>query len=259
MGPTDDSNVFNEMLGQPQRVDCFGEKVMEQGAASVGRFNMEVNLDGPGSGFASADVAGLSDGSAVGAATVVDREMARPALDLNVACALDADAPTPFQLQRNIAGEEQRVILGEADGRLNKDQRDLTTSRGMARGISRLAVPLKKALLGNPLPVRHKPSSKKVSCSEPGLALKTDRKKGHGAMLGRAAQPVEEQANVLLLKAAGVIGEEGRISGKAEEAFGEKFVAPMQPELLAGMREVLGIPVGEATGGLEALMIEVED
>jgi hypothetical protein len=78
-------------------------------------------------------------------------------------------------------------------------------------------------------------------------------------LFSATTQPTEEQANILPLTAADVIANGEKVTERAEEAFGGKFVDPMQSALISGLRDALGIPVDGAKGALDALAIEAEE
>lgn len=73
-------------------------------------------------------------------------------IDLNVGCELSEPVVEHADPQASLArGSTSRSVLGQADHRLNKGEKDHQKHKTAARGVSRYAIPFKKSLLCNPM------------------------------------------------------------------------------------------------------------
>ncbi|CAN6183133.1 unnamed protein product [Urochloa humidicola] len=138
----------------------------------------------------------------------------------------------------------KRPILGVADVRLNKD----TNQRPHSKGIARLSVPLKKALLCNPA-VRSKPTH-----------LKKHSDKGQKPTPSANIHlSVDEKATALLMRSTATIGENEIPTDEAKEKFAEQLVDPMESGFVTNMRSLFGLTVNGLGTGLEVLAIDADD
>ncbi|CAL4936175.1 unnamed protein product [Urochloa decumbens] len=183
-------------------------------------------------------------------------------IDLNEGCADGLDAANLMGSENGVMANEDgssteavesgtdREVLREADGRLNRNGRDLS-QRSQPRGIARFAVPLKKSLLCNPV-TRNKSVLAKKGGNDNKRAGKVVKK-------GVAEQPVEEKATVLLMRTMGVLSDAEMPSAEAQEQFGLEFVTPVRQDLMGNMRTVFGMPMQGGAGVLEELVAEADD
>ncbi|CAL4913002.1 unnamed protein product [Urochloa decumbens] len=160
--------------------------------------------------------------------------------DLNVGF-LDVDAQP---VSENMAAPE-RMILGTAEGRLN---RDITIPRSGTRGVARFAVPLKRALLSNP-PMRLKTCQAKKHTVD-----SASRRQGKGAVKSGMGISLDEQAATLLMKTAGVLGVNDKMTDEAKKQFGEKLATPLQEDVVGDIRAAFGIPEGGDRDALSGLL-----
>ncbi|CAN6237507.1 unnamed protein product [Urochloa humidicola] len=187
-----------------------------------------------------------------------------PRFDLNLRC----DAPDEPSNQ-NAAQEEdhcaERVVLRTAEERLNKESMEHGSQRMGLRGAFRYPVPLKKSLLCNPM---HKPKStnaKKHGCTdrtvenEPSHGGNTERCNIKMCSKRNQGRPVEEQANELLLRTTGILGEQEPVTEKAQDQFGEQFVTPMNYDFAGDIRIALGMPDVGGVGALDSLALEAAE
>ncbi|CAO2206674.1 unnamed protein product [Urochloa humidicola] len=176
-------------------------------------------------------------------------------LDLNIS--FDRlEAPAQVQCA-NSAAElvPQRQVLGGADERLNKEGREHVGGK-TAKGVAMFAVPLKRALLCNPVARQKLTAAKKTAASD---AAKPDKKGIKSAYKGNTSLPVEDQATALLLKACGVLSDNEKPTAVAVQKFGMNFVHPLQPDLLTDVRNKLGLPADGGTGPLDVLVEDAEE
>ncbi|CAN6215608.1 unnamed protein product [Urochloa humidicola] len=128
-------------------------------------------------------------------------------------------------------GKVDRTILGQADGRLNKQGKDQTASRLGGRGTVRLTVPVKKSLLCTPALKTKTPQCKKLPGSE--VVAKGQQNK---KCTRTASSTIDEKATTLLMKSSGIISDNEPITESAHLHFGNQFVAPMKEKLIGDMR-----------------------
>ncbi|CAN6176449.1 unnamed protein product [Urochloa humidicola] len=149
-----------------------------------------------------------------------------------------------------------RVILGAAEGRLNKDTKEGAPHKSAGRNITRFAVPLRKALLGNPIARGRIASAKRNAQTGSTVA---DKKKGTHDATKHPNLPIEEQATMLLMKATGVIGADEFPTEAAHNAFGEQFTEPPVTEPVYDIRIALGLPGEGRADVLGVLVNEAAD
>lgn len=133
----------------------------------------------------------------------------------------------------------ERIILGAAEGRLNKEGKEGSGHRMTPRVVARFVVPLRKALLCNPMSRIKGPGTKKMASSENALI---EKKKYNKTLAKRTNLSIDEQATMLLMQASGIIDADGPITDDAHQKLGEQFVDPLHDEPVAGMRSALGLP-----------------
>ncbi|CAL4919180.1 unnamed protein product [Urochloa decumbens] len=163
-------------------------------------------------------------------------------LDIPVHCNDDREQiqdQAPAQEQTKASA--QRVILGTAEDRLNKDAKGVSNNKAPPKSVSRFAIPLKKALMCNPAARIRAPGVKKTSHSECDLPDK-EKKKGGRAAIKRSTLSIDEQATTLLMRASGVIGESDLPTEAAHQQFNEQFVDPLLQEPVCDIRIALGLP-----------------
>jgi hypothetical protein len=183
---------------------------------------------------------------------IVERQL----FDLNVSVDQAATQQGPLPTAEN--------ILGEADGRLNRELRDHHTQRPVARGMAKFAAPLKKALLCNP-PPRSKTASCKKGPIEGGpfnqdlQASQADKKRCRIAGRQLPHLSLEEQVSCMLLKATGATGQQGLQPAQVAIQLGEALCLPMQDQTVANVRETLGLTVAGEADKLAALISEAGD
>ncbi|CAL5085642.1 unnamed protein product [Urochloa decumbens] len=156
-------------------------------------------------------------------------------------------------LDANGTGKEDcadRISLGPAEARLNKQGKDHPGHKTGIKGIARLAVPLKKTLLCTPIHKPKIPQNKKNNSIEDAVQLKRNSK---GPCLA-----IDEQAATLLMKTSGALGASELPSEMAQEKFGKQFVTPLHVGTVGDMRKAFGL---SDTGAdvLEALVCEADD
>ncbi|CAO2176019.1 unnamed protein product [Urochloa humidicola] len=160
--------------------------------------------------------------------------------DLNQVCDdVDVSLPVlqPSQIEEGIEESwDPRITLGAADGRLNKQRKDLPAHKSGTRGIIKLTVPIKKSLLCNPAPKSKMHSKKDVTVDQIQNAKFT---KG---LAGSTERNLEDKATLLLMKASGIQGENGLITEEMHLKFGNQFVTPMQEEFIGDMRNTFDMP-----------------
>ncbi|CAN6233359.1 unnamed protein product [Urochloa humidicola] len=210
---------------------------------------------GDAAGLVAAEEGGLVTGMSTG---VIPRPNGGLLIDLNEVC---GDGPDSGNMMGPECGGPRQVldqgavareVLGEADRRLNCDERNPPTHRPQPRGIARFAVPLKKSLLCNPVPRSRGGNNKKGAAHE-------DKRIGKAVKKAAPAQPAEEKATTLLMRTMGVLSDEELPSADAQEKFGLEFVAPVLNSLMGNMRNVLGMPTQGGRGVLDELIVEADD
>ncbi|CAN6237630.1 unnamed protein product [Urochloa humidicola] len=173
------------------------------------------------------------------------------AFDLNLSLdPLEGVVPTH---DAEATAKTTRPVLGGAEERLNKEGRDHGGCKTTARGVAMFAVPLKRALLCNPAARQKLTHAKKNVSSE---LPKSDRKGNKPAAKGTTTLPIEEQATALLLKACGVMCDNGKPTDTAVQQFGLKFANPLQADLMGDVRNQLGL---SAEGGVDTFGALVGD
>ncbi|CAO2200687.1 unnamed protein product [Urochloa humidicola] len=167
----------------------------------------------------------------------------------------NSDVGFPFDLNQDIAGSTKcdataqhvethflegtkRTILGTAEGRLNKNDKEAPAHKVAPRTVARFAVPLKKALLCNPMMKPKAPSTKK---SVQANAL-PEKKMASTVSIKKSNVPLEDQATALLMKATGVIAESDCITEEAQQAFSEQFINHLNEEPIQDIRIALNLP-----------------
>ncbi|CAL5043353.1 unnamed protein product [Urochloa decumbens] len=161
-------------------------------------------------------------------------------------------APTAAEHDDVQMPTNERTILGAAEGRLNKDPKEGPSYRSGTKTISRFAVPLKKSLLCNSM-TRGKVSAVKKATQSDSALLEKKRNAKIKAKLTN--QPLDEQANALLMRATGALEEdESPLSEAAQQAFGESFVDPLLSEPINDIRIALGLPGFGQADALGALV-----
>ncbi|CAO2203873.1 unnamed protein product [Urochloa humidicola] len=147
----------------------------------------------------------------------------------------------------------QESVLSPVDaGCSQMNAKDLNPNKQSTRGISRLAVPLKRSLLCNPI-IKPKLTTVKKCNSSVSAALKQ-----RVGRRGSRVIPVEEKATAMLLKSSDIIGEEETVSEVAQEKFGEQFVGPLGSDLMCNMRNALGMLAAGGVDVLSTLMADTE-
>ncbi|CAN6241913.1 unnamed protein product [Urochloa humidicola] len=206
---------------------------------------------GDAAGLVAAEEGGLVTG-------VIPRPNRGLLIDLNEVCGDGPDSGSimgpecggPAQVLDQ--GAKAREVLGEADRRLNCDERNHPAHRPQPRGIARFAVPLKKSLLCNPMPRSRGGNNKKGAAHD-------DKRIGKAVKKAASAQPPEEKATTLLMRTMGVLSDEELPSTEAQEKFGLEFVAPVLNSLMGNMRNVLGMSTQGGRGVLDELIVEADD
>ncbi|CAN6381723.1 unnamed protein product [Urochloa humidicola] len=191
----------------------------------------------------------------------------RELFDLNLGCESMQEFETSSEENAGgkgpVDGRAQRIVLGEADGRLNKDGRQ--NHKHHARGVARFAVPLKKSLLCNPT------VKTKSGGSGPGLEKKSVRKHASGLsqvtpsmMSGEAAGlpkkflSVPDQATALLMKKSGIIEGDEVPSEEAQAKFREQFIDPLQTTVVGDLRDTFGLSDGGGADLFSAIAIDAD-
>lgn len=150
---------------------------------------------------------------------------------------------------------DTRSVLGGAEKRLNREVRDQGNHKSQSRGMARLIVPLKRSLLCNPVPRPKSFHAKKVSVDSSDVAP-ADKRSTRAGNKSNVRLPAEEQATALLMKTCGI--DEGMLHAQeGSQKLGEKFVSPMQADLVGGMRVALGLTADGGVGALDALVSDV--
>ncbi|CAL4928830.1 unnamed protein product [Urochloa decumbens] len=165
----------------------------------------------------------------------------------------EALAPIDHAMATDLGHHASRLVLTQADSRLNKEPTEVPTKKGQTKGIARFSVPLKKALLCLPA-ARLKPShGKKTSdASTSTTAARKAAKPGRGGLI---VGSVEEKASAMLLKTAGLLVQDEAPTEAAQHLFAQEFVKPARSELVGDMRLAFGLP-DMGAGPLEVLAVD---
>ncbi|CAN6275443.1 unnamed protein product [Urochloa humidicola] len=173
--------------------------------------------------------------------------------DLNQAVPFPPPPATGLQVlapaTATVCDNTPRVVLGTAEARLNKDEKD----KAGPKSAVRFAVPLKKALLCNPMARSKSSGTKKQLQNE---SVLKERKKANRGTGKKINLPIDEQATVLLMKAAGVITEDAQLTEEAQQQFGETFTEPLLDKPVRDIRIALGLP---GDGRVDALGVLVSE
>jgi hypothetical protein len=171
----------------------------------------------------------------------------RQLLDLNVACCL-ADGAQPNVLPPT-------AVLGEADGRLNREVKERVGQKSGVKGTARFVAPLKKSLLCNPPPRAKAHHGKTNAGAEQGPG--DEKRKSYGASKGPGELSLDDQATKLLLKATRASSEVDCSAVSAAKLLGDVLAQPLQHNTVMNVRSTLGLPELDASDNLGALICEV--
>jgi hypothetical protein len=141
---------------------------------------------------------------------------------------------------------QDRAILGAADDRLNKEARGAVAPRVHARGIARLAVPFKKALVNAPVE-----RSKTIQSKKPAHAEKPIR-----GVPGNLS--IDEKATMVLIRAADANAKVNLLSDDLKQNFYGQFAEATQEGLVRNMRTVFGLSA-DGVGSLAVLADEASE
>ncbi|CAL4969089.1 unnamed protein product [Urochloa decumbens] len=177
--------------------------------------------------------------------------------DLNQECEMNIETLQPEgeaihdnQETERAASLNDRDILGPAEGRLNKHSKEQVGHKNGPRGMLRLAVPLKKALLCPPVNKPKTPRAKKPPNADD---INSVLKNHKGTTLA-----LDERATALLMRTSGVLGDNEQPSDSSLAVFGNQFVSPMQDDLLGDMRATFGMPLNGGADSLSALLCDAD-
>ncbi|CAN6374364.1 unnamed protein product [Urochloa humidicola] len=154
--------------------------------------------------------------------------------------------------------DHDRLVLGEANARLNKEHKDMTSHKAQGKGISRFAIPLKKALLCPPV-LRPKACHLKKPL-ETTVSMGSDRRaaRSQRTTTGLITGSLDEKASAMLLRWAGLLVQNEAPTEAARHQFAQEFVQPACLELVGNMRATFGLPEGGGAGPLEVLAIDAD-
>ncbi|CAL5037355.1 unnamed protein product [Urochloa decumbens] len=152
-----------------------------------------------------------------------------------------------------------RLILGVADERLNKEVKDRAGQKTQSRGLARLIIPLRKSLLCQPSAKPRGTTTKKQNHATITGADQADPSALKAVLKDQPQRTVDEKATHLLLKASGIFQQGDILTDEVQQQFGEKFVTPIQTELLTDMRGALGMALDGGSGCLDVLINEAEE
>ncbi|CAL4934038.1 unnamed protein product [Urochloa decumbens] len=173
----------------------------------------------------------------------------RPMFDLNVQCNYPAEE---LQVQETSdAVEDMRQVLGQAEGRLNKESGG---HKSFPRGMARYTIPLRKSLLCIP-PARAKVQVPKKQVDAD--TVKTDKRGFKGKV--KFGLSVDDQATVFLLKTCGIGHDAEEPNDEAQQQLGEKLACPLQENVVTNVRVAFGLPEVGGFDLLTPLLSEVND
>lgn len=114
------------------------------------------------------------------------------------------------------------------------------------------------AVLGSPVAQSVKKTSKSKGEINVDAVLETPRRSNRLANKPKSDLNMEQQATILLMKKCGTYDEDDLVAPEKGEQLGQKFVEPLDEELVENLRETFGLPkVGEA-GCLAAIAVNAE-
>lgn len=187
----------------------------------------------------------------VTASAAVADTVPRP-FDLNIGCECLGD------VSDDLNTDGGRVVLGNANGRMNKDCRDHAGHRpSSSRGLVKYIVPLKKSLLCNLMP-RLKTANVKKSHAMDALNGPFGRPRTNKSSRSGSERSLDDQATLVLMRATGVVGGPDVPTELDKCKLGEKFVAPLETDLVGGVRTILGLPTDGGTDCLGGLVMAVD-
>ncbi|CAL5049708.1 unnamed protein product [Urochloa decumbens] len=125
-----------------------------------------------------------------------------------------------------------------------------------ARGMARMQIPLKKALLTNPVLRPRAAHMKKANADGAHSEVKAQRRTPRIVPKGASDLSLDDQATVLLMKTSGVISDEETVDAVAQEKFGTQFAEPLTENVVGDMRVTFGIQ--KEADLLGALAIDAE-
>ncbi|CAL5044011.1 unnamed protein product [Urochloa decumbens] len=177
-----------------------------------------------------------------------------PLFDLNLACGPDDEEVAIVDNPK-----ADRLILGVADERLNKEVKDRAGQKTQSWGLARLIIPLRKSLLCQPPAKPRGTTTKKQNHATITGADQADPGALKAVLKDQPQRTVDEKATHLLLKASGIFQQGDILTDEVQQQFGEKFVTPIQTELLTDMRGALGMALDGGSGCLDVLINEAEE
>ncbi|KAF8653172.1 hypothetical protein HU200_062621 [Digitaria exilis] len=134
-----------------------------------------------------------------------------------------------------------REVLGPVEDRLNKHGKDHSGHGAATRGLTRIAIPLKKSLLCGP-PMKPKMTHSRKNTGAVEAAQVHHMRKGQKG----TCSTIDEKATTLLMKTSGIYVENEQPSQAAHEQFRGQFVSTMQGSLISDYRVTFGMSeIGE--------------
>ncbi|CAL5027574.1 unnamed protein product [Urochloa decumbens] len=146
------------------------------------------------------------------------------------------------------------AVLKDATDRLNTETKEYNGHRPGTRGLSRFAIPLRKALL---CPPAHKTKTPKLKrhVTQDVLPTTSGNKSAHVAGVHEHAS-IDEQATAFLMKTAGILVGDETMTVEAQQRFGNSFVMPLQFDKVADMRIAFDLPAEGNADKLSSLVGE---
>jgi hypothetical protein len=151
-----------------------------------------------------------------------------------------------------------RAVLGNAEGRINKDRQELGLPKNQGRGVPKFVAPLRKSLLCNPF-VKTKPMTGKKTSTEGQQMSQVAKKNIKLAVKGSTGMTIEEKATILLMKTSGMAVEGEAVSDALQDQFGGQFVNQMDEALVGDMRTAFGIAGERGVNDFEALAVDDDE
>jgi hypothetical protein len=169
--------------------------------------------------------------------TAIEPGISFPALpfDLNEEC------PIALEGEQEINDLLARVILGDAEERMNKDARDNAVHKGAARSLIKYTAPLKKALLCNPPSRLRSTVPKKQPSLDASTVSQGAKKKLPKAPAKHSNITLNDQATAFLMKTCGGLGQQDRLDDLAKQKLAETFTTHLQAEMVGNVRDAFGI------------------